>query len=73
MTLEEIEKESKALQTQSHSKESGSSGYGSCSKPDVIPLGLGRHMTLVDRGSGLEYMIITEDGRFIPIEDEWNY
>ena len=70
--LEEMEKESKALQTKTSYSNRESGGCGSCTKPDVVPLSLGRHMTLVDRGNGLEYMMITEDGRFIPIEDEWS-
>ena len=71
-SLEEMEKESKARQDKTTYSNQSGMGCGSCTKPDVIPLGLGRHMTLVDRGNGLEYMMITEDGRFIPVEDEWS-
>ena len=28
-------------------------------------------VVFVDRGSGLEYMILTADGRYVPLEDWW--
>jgi len=25
----------------------------------------------IDRGSGLEYFVVTSDGRYVPVEDWW--
>ena len=28
-------------------------------------------LIMIDRGKGLEYMVVTSDGRYVPVEEWW--